>query len=162
MSATLLFCIWLIPAPADYKTLSQEILGLSKQFGFPNFEPHTTLFCGQAADITTLKTSFTTLFQSAQQITVPTQDVQVQNQAQRNFFIQLQNTPALNALYTSAKTLDENSDYVFDPHVSLSYSVPVEKINPFAANYVAPNTIHFSWISLMVGGDVIEEVNMVE
>lgn len=162
MSATLLFCIWLIPAPADYKTYSQEILGLTRQFGFPYFEPHITLFCGQTADVTALKTSFTTLFQSAQQIAVPTQGVHVQNQAQRNFFIQLQNTPALNALYTSAKTLDENSAYVFDPHLSLSYSVSVEKLNPFAANYVAPNAIHFSGISLMVGSEVVEEVGMVE
>jgi hypothetical protein len=47
MSATLLFCIWLIPAPMDYKPFSQKILSLATQFSFPYFEPHTTLFCGK-------------------------------------------------------------------------------------------------------------------
>ena len=55
MGATFLFCIWLIPAPVDYKPLSQEILSLAEQFGFHYFEPHTTLFCGKTENLTTLK-----------------------------------------------------------------------------------------------------------
>lgn len=43
----LLFCLWLLPAPMDYKPLAQEIMVLHKEFCFPYFEPHATLFCGE-------------------------------------------------------------------------------------------------------------------
>ena len=148
MSATFLFCIWLIPAPADYKSLSQEILNLAEQFGFHYFEPHTTLFCGETENLTTLKENCKTLFQDTPKITVKTNGTQVQDEAQHNFFIRLQRTPQLNALYNRVKILDKNSQYSFDPHLSLSYGVPTEKINSFSASYMEPKIISFNGISL--------------
>ena len=165
MSVTLLFCVWLIPAPADYQSLSQEIHNLSRQLGFHYFEPHTTLFCGKTENLTILKGNFKTLLQDTSPITLKTNGIQVQNEAQRNFFIRLQRTPQLNALYNQVKTLDESSQYLFDPHLSLSYGVSVEKINPFAANYMAPKTIRFNSISLRPlaqGNEAIETIKITE
>ena len=54
----------------------------------------------------------------------------------------------MTALYDRAKTLDENSQYLFDPHLSLSYGVPTEKLHRFAASYMTPKIISFNDISL--------------
>ena len=161
MSVTLLFCVWLIPTPADYQSLSQEIKNLSRQFGFHYFEPHTTLFCGKTENLTTLKENFKTLLQNTSTITLKTNGIQVKNETQHNFFIRLQRTPQLNALYNQVKTLDGSSQYLFDPHLSLSYGVSIDKINPFAASYMTPKTIRFNGISLRPlehGNEAIETI----
>jgi hypothetical protein len=114
----------------------------------------------------TLNENFKKLVQNTSKITVKTNGVEVKNEVTHNFFIRLQKTQQLNALYKQVKQLDESSQYLFDkPHLSLSYGIPIEKINPYAANYVTPRNISFDQISLRPlknGSEVLETINMTD
>ena len=145
----LYFCLWLMPAPMDYKPLAQEIVVLEKKFGFPHFEPHATLFCGETLlDSESLKENFQLLFRGAKKISLTTAGVYAQDEYHQNFFIMLQSNAPLEHLNALAKKLDEKSTYQLEPHVSLAYGVPVDNISSYASSYIPPAMIGFDKLVL--------------
>jgi len=119
---TILFCIWLIPAEPYQNHLSDTIKQLSATYSSPKFHPHVTLFCGKTNDIEKAQKDLGHVVQSQQKMSLNLKSIDSSPAYYKSVYFQFyENKPANSLNKLLKETLDKDSNYTFNPHLSLMY-----------------------------------------
>ncbi|MCL9780644.1 hypothetical protein M9194_04235 [Vibrio sp. S4M6] len=115
------FAIWAIPSEPSLSRLQSIINRLASEMNTPSFLPHVTMFIGETEQAE-LITRFTTVVDQLPLLLSPCTRVDGDDFIFKFLYMQLQKNDALISGNSRFATLDANSDYAFNPHLSLAYN----------------------------------------
>ena len=123
---------WLVPARAERDRLASLIAGLAARFDAPVFEPHVTLFGGKIAEEKAADVLQRCDF--AMPIELEIAGVEFSEKFTMTLFVQFRSSQRASELSAAIKTAAEiESDYEFNPHLSLLYKEMPEREKAAAA-----------------------------
>lgn len=117
----MLFAIWLLPAQPSLLSLQGQINHWANLYQAPIFMPHITVFVGSSDNVDKLKEVFTKTVTNFTPLQASASRIEDSDNYFKTLYIQFENNELLKKLNKHLHPLDNNSDYKFNPHLSLLY-----------------------------------------
>lgn len=117
----MLFAIWLSPAQPSFLSLQKKIIHFAKLYDAPAYMPHMTIFVGNSDSLESVHEVFSNTVKNVQSLEATAIGVEHSDYYFKTLFIQFSNNDSLLTLNKQLQTLDNTSNYIFNPHISLLY-----------------------------------------
>ena len=128
--------LWLLPDSRDYVKYKSIIKNISLETGLSYFEPHLTLFGRINANPEPFFESFKDMANKQKRISTKVKKIKFGTSHWKSLYIDIEKNSSLEALQKQMiAPINHLRDYLFDPHLSLAYSItdemtyPTKKIN---------------------------------
>lgn len=149
----MLFTIWLSPAQPSLLSLQGQINHWANLYEAPVFIPHMTVFVGSSDNVDNLKEVFTKTVTNFTPLQASASGIEHSDNYFKTLYIQFENNELLKKLNKQLHSLDNKSDYAFNPHLSLLYKQLDKKTKQQLAKEIwptiEPKTISFDKIQLL-------------
>lgn len=153
----MLFAIWLSPAQPFYLSLQKQIIQLANLYDAPVFMPHMTIFVGNSDNLDNVKEIFTKTLINFKPLLATASGIEHSDNYFKTLYVQFTNNELLKKLNKQLHSLDSNSDYTFNPHLSLLYKNLSQQTKQQLANEIwttiEPKIISFDKIQLLSVSD---------
>lgn len=150
------YSVWLLPAVAHRAAFRATIAELSEAHGGPTFDPHVTVYAGEAPESPDPQRALDRISHRVRGFELAVAGVDGSQLWSRTLFVALQPDPVLDVMSQRAKAeLGAASPYRLDPHLSLAYreNMPWSAKASFRRTYAPPAPrLRFDGLRLVAAG----------
>jgi hypothetical protein len=148
--------VWLTPAPSDRRWLSKVIQDYAKEYHFPAFEPHVTIYSGLYSPEENLAKIVQEALGPSQSITLQVAGLNYTEDFFKTGFIDFAEAEHLTQLCGAIRDRLQNPlDYALDPHLSLIYKdIPIDQKRLAMLRFVlSVSKVTFDTIKVITPGE---------